>query len=97
MHTNFRATMVSSVSKEISQADILPNLNKCIVHLLDLNINLTKEYLISAWSTNSIGSQDFYLANIKNNNELIHLNFTEMFDFQRIVIIKSSEVSLVEK
>ena len=84
-----------SVSKKITRADLLPNLNKCIVHLLDLNINLTKEYLLSAWSANSIGSQHLYLVNIKDSNELLYLNFSEMFDFQKIAIVKPYEVRVL--
>ena len=84
-----------SVRGKITQAELLPNLNKCIVHLLDLNINLTKEYLLSAWSARTIRSNDFYLANIKDNNQLPYLNFSEIFDFQRIAIVKSSNVRMV--
>ena len=87
--------MMTSVSKKITRADVLPNLNICIVHLLDLNINLTKEYLLSAWSANSIGSQHLYLVNIKDSNELLYLNFSEMFDFQKIAIVKPYEVRVL--
>ena len=85
------------VGAKITPADILPNLNKCIVHILDLNINLTKEYLLSAWNAKSIGSQDFYLAYIKDDNQLLNLNFSEIFDFRRIAIIESSKVRTAYK
>ena len=89
--------MVRSVRGNINQGDPLPNLNKCIVHILDLNINHTKEYLLSAWSTKSIGSHDFYLANVNGSNQLQYLNFSEIFDFQRIAIVNSSTVRIVSK
>ena len=84
--------MVRSVRGNITQADTLPNQNKCIVHILDLNINLTREYLLSVWSPASIGSQHFYFAKIEETDDLNYLNFSKLFDFQRVAIAKSFRV-----
>ena len=87
--------MVRNVRGNMTQADTLPNLNKCIVHILDLNINLTKEYLISIWSPVSIGSQNFYFVKIEETDDLNYLNFSKIFDFQRVAIAQSFKVSML--
>ena len=91
--SNFRATVVRSIEGRMSQHDLFPHQNKCIVHVLDLNINMTKEYLLSAWSASLFGSQHFYLANVKDQNQLMQLNFSQLNDFQRIAIVQTSKVS----
>ena len=93
----FRTTMVRSVKGNMTQADTLPNLNRCIVHILDLNINLTREYLTSIWSPVSIGSQNFYFAKIEETDDLDYLNFSKIFDFQRVAIAKSFKVRMFIK
>ena len=90
---NFRATVLRSIGGKIGQHDLLPHQNKCIVHILDLNINMTKEYLLSAWSSSLFGSQNFYLVNVKDHNQLMQLNFSQLYDFQRIAIVQTSKVS----
>ena len=93
--SNFRATVVRSIKGRMLQHDLFPHQNKCIVHILDLNINMTKEYLLSAWSASLFGSQNFYMVKVKDDNQLMQLNFSQLYDFQRIAIVQTSKVSTV--
>lgn len=85
--------MIRAMAEGVTRPDIFPNHNKCIVHFLDLNVNLTKDYLKSAWTAESIGSNDFYLANVEDINHLATLNYSNNFDFQRLFITTLSKVS----
>ena len=87
--------MLRSIRGNVTKADLILNQNECIVHLLDMNINLTKEYLLVAWSERLTRSQDFYCVHINDYNQLKYLKFSEIFDFQGIAIIKSSKVRMV--
>ena len=78
--------MIRAVKGKISPSAILPNNNICLVHFLDLNINRTRDYLKLAWSAGSIGANHLYLVNIEDNKMLDLMNFTEIFDFQRLLI-----------
>ena len=91
MHNNFRVN--KAIAEDAIPIKALPNYNKCIVHYLDLNTNLTVNYLKSAWSAGSLGQNDIYLANVKDNIQLASLNFSELFDFKRIFVITSSKVT----
>ena len=79
--------MIKAVAESVVPAEILPNHNKCIVHFLDLDVNLTVKYLKSARSAGSIGQNHFYLAKVDDNILLASLNFSEIFDFSRIFVI----------
>ena len=91
----FRAHLIKSVGEGITRAEVLPNRNKCIVHFLDLNANRTLDYLESAWNAGAIGHNHFYLCNLQESDRLASLNFTDIFDFQRIFLITTSKVCLV--
>ena len=85
--TNFRAHLIKAVAESVIPAEILPNHNKCIVHFLDLDVNVTVKYLKSAWTAGTIGQNHFYLAKFDDNIQLASLNFSEIFDFSRIFVI----------
>ena len=87
MHLN------KAIAESETPVEILPNHNKCIIHFLDLNTNLTVNYLKSAWSAGSIGQNDIYLANVKDDIQLARLNFSQVFDLKGIFVIKSSKVT----
>ena len=89
---NFRAHLIKAVAESVVPAEIIPNHNKCIVHYLDLDVDLTIKYLKSAWSAGSIGQNDFYLAKVDDNTMLASLNFSEIFDFRRIFVITNFKV-----
>ena len=78
--------MIRAVKGNISPSSILPNNNMCLVHFLDLNINRTRDYLKLSWSAGSIGANHIYLINIEDNKMVDRMNFTEIFDFQRLLI-----------
>ena len=61
--------------------------DNCIVHFLDIaNINITKEYLKSAWNAGKYGKTDYYLISIEAITQVSLFNFSEIFDFQRLFI-----------
>ena len=82
-----------AIAESASSVEILPNHNKCLVHFLNLNSNLTVNYLKSAWNAGSLGQNDIYLANIKDDMQLASLNFKEAFGLKRIFVITSSKVT----
>ena len=79
--------MIRATNEKIKHTEIFSSKNTCIVHFLDLNVNLTKDYLKSAWTAGSTGATDFYLAHVEDHNQLTYLNFNQIFDFQRILIV----------
>ena len=85
--------MNKEIAESVTPVEILPNHNKCIIHFLDMNKNLTVNYLKSAWSVGSIGQNDIYLTYVKDSIQLASLNFSELFDFKRIFVIISSKVT----
>ena len=82
----------TTTNGEIKHTEIFSSNNNCIVHFLDLNVNQTKAYLKSAWTAGSTGASDFYLAHVEDNDQLAYLNFSQIFDFQRILIVTFSGV-----
>ena len=83
--------------KAIEEAEIttaiLQHHENCIVHFLDIeNINITKEYLKSAWNAGKYGTTDFYLVSVETIHQVGLLNITEIFDFQRLLIATSPKV-----
>ena len=86
--------MIKATSGTIEPDDLLPNNDKCIIHFLGLeNINLTREYLKSAWTAGATGAANIYIINLKDKKGLGHLNITEIFYFQRLLIAISVKVS----
>ena len=94
IHNYFRAYLNKAIGDSATPVKILPNHNKCLIHYLDLNTNLTVTYLKSAWSEGIIGQNDIYLLSVKDNIQLVSLNFSEIFDFKRIFVITPSQVTL---
>ena len=89
----FRPKMIKAISGKVLPHKVLHNNNECIIHFLDFeNVNLTKEYLKSAWSAGSLRRNHVYLASIESTDQLTHLNFSEIFDFQRLYIALSYKV-----
>ena len=87
----FRPKIIRAISENVG-SEILPN-KKCIIHLIDIgSMNLTKDYLKSAWKKGSIGATHFYLIKIKAIEHLGSLNFSEIFDFQRLFLAAPSGV-----
>ena len=82
-----------AIAESATPVEILPNHNKCIIHFLDLNTNMTVNYLKSAWNAGSLGQNNIYLANVKDDIQLSRLNFSQVFDLKRIFVIKSSKVT----
>ena len=85
--------MNKAIAESAIPVKILPNHNKCIVHYLHSNTNLTVNYLKSAWNAGARGHNDIYLANVKDKIQLASLNFSEIFDLKRIFVITSSKVT----
>ena len=78
-----------SVGREES-IDVLDSQDKCILHYLDIgNINLTKAYLKSAWNAGALGANDFYVVTVEDLSQVALLNFSKIFDFQRLWITTS--------
>ena len=95
--------MIRSISNSVDTADVLPNYNHCILHFLNLeNPNLMKQYIKLAWSQGSIGANHLYLVNIEADNKQVMfkenrqlgLNFSEIFDFERLIIVSSYGVGM---
>ena len=85
--------IIKAISGKVSPSEVLYNNNECIIHFLDIeNSNITKEYLKSAWSAGSLRKDHIYLANMGPTDHLSHLNFSEIFDFQRLYISLSYKV-----
>ena len=85
--------MITALLENGSPPKVLQNYNECIIHFLDIgNVNLTKEYLKAAWNARSFGKNHIFLANIGPLDQLIHLNISEIFDFQRLFIAISYKV-----
>lgn len=85
--------MVKTITGPETSVEILQSQNKCILHFLDIaNINITRAYLKSAWNAGALGPKDFYLLAIENINQVPLLNFSEIFDFQRLLIAATSVV-----
>ena len=87
MHLN------KAIAESATSVEILPNHNKCIIHFLDMNTNLTVNYLKSAWNAGSLGQNNIYLANIKDDIQLARFDFSQVSDLKRIFVIKSSKVT----
>ena len=88
----FRPKIIRAISENVIGSEILPN-NKCIIHYIDIgSMNLTKEYLKSAWTEGSIGATHFYLIKIGSIEHLGSLNFSKIFDFKRLFLATSSGV-----
>ena len=85
--------MIKEISERDATVEILRNQNHCIIHFLDLNTNLTVNYLKSDWNAGSLGQNNIYLANVKDDIQLARLNFSQVFDLKRIFVIKSSKVT----
>ena len=85
----FRPKIIRAISENVIGSETLPN-NKCIIHLIDIgNMNLTKEYLKSAWKEGSIGATNFYLIKMFLKNYcLLAKNF---------VIYQKNDVSWKKK
>ena len=86
--------MIKVVTGREAQIEILPNVKKCVLHFLNFaNINLTKAYLVSAWSAGAVGANHIYLVSIDAINLVALLNVRKVFDFKRLQIATSSMVS----
>ena len=86
--------MLKGVSKESNVTLAMPNHNKCIVHYLDIsNIDLTIEYLKTAWQTGSIDQRHLYCVTSTYQNLANLLKYTDIADFQRLIISVPTSVS----
>ena len=73
--------------------EIIKSHNKCLLHILNIaSIKQTRKYLESAWSAGAIGGNDVYFVTLEGINQVVLLNFSKIFDFQRLWITASSEV-----
>ena len=73
--------------RQVTQNEVIPNHNKCLIHFLDFDdIHLTKEYLKAAWKSGSIGGSQLYFVNFGAAHQIAHLNMSEIFDFQKLLI-----------
>ena len=89
----FRPVMIKRITGEEISIQILKSYNKCLLHFLDIaSIKLAREYLESAWKAGAIGRNDVYFVAIEGINQAALLNFSKIFDFQRLWITVSSEV-----
>ena len=90
--------MIRTITGREDSTEILRGHNKCLVHLLAIsNLNLTEAYLKSAWSVGAVGSNNFYLVTTEAINQAAVFNFSEIFDFQRILIVTLSLSKVGEK
>ena len=58
-----------------------------------MNLNLTLAYLKSAWKSELVGADCFYIVKVENRDQLKVLNQTYIFDFKRLLIIVPVSVS----
>ena len=86
--------MIKAISGKVTRPEPFPNINKCIIHFLDIeSMIITQQYLKLAWSAGSVGAYHFYWIKIEAMKNLLSLNYSEIFDFQRLFIYTSSGVS----
>ena len=89
--------MIRTITGREASTEILRGHNKCLVHFLAIsNLNLTEAYLKSSWNAGAVGTNDFYLVITDAINQAAILNFSEIFDFQRILIVTLSKVGKKE-
>ena len=70
---------------------------RCVVHYLDnKNLNVTLAYLKSAWNSELVGSDRFYIVKVESRDQLKVLNVTYLFDFKKLFIIVPISVSKSE-
>ena len=88
--------MLKAISKESAVIQALPNHKKCIVHYLDnTNVHLAIEYLKSAREAGAIGHEHLYCLSSTRQNLVDLLNYTDIVDFQRLIIIVPVTVSIL--
>ena len=81
--------------RQVTQNEVIPNHNKCLIHFLDLdNLYLIKEYLKAAWKSGSVGGSQLYFVNVGSAYQMAYLNSSEMFDFQKLLIATSAGVRI---
>ena len=89
--------MLKAVSTESTVKQVLPNHNQCIVHYIDIsNTHLAIEYLKAAWHAGSINHRHLYCVSSPVENLIELLNFTNIVDFQRLVIIVPVTVNYIQ-
>ena len=73
--------MIRAISGKGTGPESLPNINKCIIHFLHIeSMIITQQYLKSAWSAGSIGTNHFYWIKVEAmNNLLIQSLILEIF------------------
>ena len=82
--------MLMAVTGRETPMKIFEAERKCLVSFLDIsNNNITKAYLKLAWNAGAIGARDSYVVTVKTVNHIKSLNFTEIFDFKRMLIATS--------
>ena len=81
----------STPNEDTSEVEVLPNHNACVIHFVHtLNLNLTFQYLISAWKAGSLSANNHYLvSNTKPAYDREILTLSEIFDFQRLFLIST--------
>jgi hypothetical protein len=74
----------------------LPGLSHCLVHFIDLSdAILSAEYVKLAWINDALGSNNLYVIYLRDGKDALQkLNFSEIFDFQRMFVVYES-VSLL--
>ena len=88
---SFRPFMIRAIEGTVTSDDIIQNHNKCIVHFLDIrNTTTTKEYLRLAWIAGFFGANNIYIIYDfpGHSNDLVNLKFPELFDFQRVHMLR---------
>jgi hypothetical protein len=68
---------------------VLPSHGHCLVHFIDLSeAILAAQYVKSAWSNNALGANNLYVIRLRERKDGLHmLNFSEIFDFQRMFVV----------
>lgn len=83
--------MIRVIEGKVASHDIIQNLNKCIVHFLDIGDTTTiKEYLELSWVAGYFGANHIYFINhfICHMCEQANLDFAGLLDFQRLHLVK---------
>ena len=93
LNISSRPIVIKTIREGETSTAIIRRHNTCLVHFLEIsNINLTKVYLKSAWKAGAVGANDYYLVTLESKHQVALLNFSEIFDFQRLLIAKSPMV-----
>ena len=94
-YASFRPIMIKAIAESEAPTETFHQNRRCTLHFLDVSsANITRDYLKLAWNAGAIGAYDIYLVSIPIT-QLGLLNFSEIFDFQRMFIAASSSKVLL--